>query len=46
MAGEESDGVESGGEETGGDLEFWDESKMTQGGLLFIGSKISATILN
>jgi hypothetical protein len=46
MAREESSGVESGGEETGGDLEFWDESKMTQGRLLFIGSKISATILN
>jgi hypothetical protein len=41
---EESDGVES--EETGGDLEFWDESETTRGGLLFIGSKISATVLN
>jgi hypothetical protein len=26
--------------------EFWDESKTTRGGLLFIGSKISATVLN
>jgi predicted Zn-dependent protease len=26
--------------------EFWDESKRTRGGLLFIGSKISATVLN
>jgi hypothetical protein len=41
---EETDGVES--EETGGDLEFYDESETTRGGLLFIGSKISAAILN
>jgi hypothetical protein len=38
--------VESNDEETDGDLEFWDENKMTQGGLLFIGSKISANVLN
>jgi hypothetical protein len=46
MAVEESGGVESSGEETSGDLEFWDKSKMTQGRLLFIGSKISAAVLN
>jgi hypothetical protein len=26
--------------------EFWNESQTTQGGLLFIGSKISAAVLN
>jgi hypothetical protein len=46
MLAEETGAVESGGEETGGDLEFWDESETTRGGLLFIGSKISATVLN
>jgi hypothetical protein len=29
-----------------GTLEFWDESRMTRGGLLFIGSKISEAVLN
>jgi hypothetical protein len=40
--------VESGGvEESGGDLDsFRIKSKMTRGGLLFIGSKISAAVLN
>jgi hypothetical protein len=38
---EETGGVESGGEETSGDLEFWDKCKTIQGELLFIGSKIS-----
>jgi hypothetical protein len=45
-SGEETDGVESGGEETGGDFEFWDESETAQGGLLFIGSKISTSVLS
>jgi hypothetical protein len=32
--------------ESGGDLEsFWMNSKMTRGGLLFIGSEISAAVL-
>jgi hypothetical protein len=44
---EETDGVESGEVESGGNLEsFGMKSKITQGGLLFIGSKISAMILN
>jgi hypothetical protein len=45
---EEISGVESDrGEESGVDLEsFRIKSKMTRGGLLFIGSKISTTILN
>jgi hypothetical protein len=42
----ESGGVESDGKETGGDLEFWDESETTWGVLLFIGSKISASVFN
>jgi hypothetical protein len=46
MAVEETNEVESSGEETSEDLEFWDESEMTQGGLLFIGSKISTVVLN
>jgi hypothetical protein len=46
MVEDETDGVESGVEETGGDLEFWDESETTHGGLLFIVSKISAVFLN
>jgi hypothetical protein len=33
-------------EETGGDLEFCDESKMTRGGLVFIVLKISEVVLN
>jgi hypothetical protein len=43
--GEETDGVESGGEESNMNVEFLDESEMTWDGLLFIGLKISATIL-
>jgi hypothetical protein len=43
---EETDRVESSAEETSRDIEFWDESEMTRGGLLFIGSKISTTVLN
>jgi hypothetical protein len=43
---EETDRVESGGEETDGDLEFWDESEITWGRLLFIVSKISAAVVN
>jgi hypothetical protein len=43
---EETVRVESGGEETDGDLEFWDESEITWGRLLFIGSKISAAVVN
>jgi hypothetical protein len=46
MAGEETDGEERGGEETGRDLEFWDESEATWGRLLVIGSKILAVVLN
>jgi hypothetical protein len=42
----ESSGVESDGKETGGDVEFWDESETTWGVLLFIGSKISASVFN
>jgi hypothetical protein len=38
--------IESGGEETDGDIEFWDESEMTRGVLLFIGLKISEAVLN
>jgi hypothetical protein len=30
----------------GGDLEFWDERNNTEGGLLFIVSRILATVLN
>jgi hypothetical protein len=41
----EETSVESGSEETGGDLEFCDESD-NEGGLLFIRSKISEAILN
>jgi hypothetical protein len=44
--GVEGGGVESGGEETDGDLEFWGKSETTWGRLLFIGSKISAAVLN
>jgi hypothetical protein len=41
-AAEKTDGVES-----GGDLEsFMIKSKMPRGGLLFIGSKLSAEVLN
>jgi hypothetical protein len=44
---EETGGVESDEVESGGDLEsFGMKSKTTRGGLLFIGSKISAMILN
>jgi hypothetical protein len=46
MAGEETGGEERGGEETSRDLEFWDESEATRGGLLVIGSKILAVVLN
>jgi hypothetical protein len=46
MMAEETRGVESGSEETGGDLEFWNESETTQSGLLFVGSKISVAVLN
>jgi hypothetical protein len=45
IAGEETGRAESGEEETGGDFEFWDESKTTQGRLLFIGAIISAQLL-
>jgi hypothetical protein len=42
-----SSGVDSGRVESGVDLEsFGMKSKMTRGGLLFIGSKISAAVLN
>jgi hypothetical protein len=40
MTGEETGGVEIDGEETRVDFEFWDESKMMWGELLFICSKI------
>jgi hypothetical protein len=43
---EETGGVESGDEETSGYLEFCDESETTRGRLLFIGSKISISVLN
>jgi hypothetical protein len=46
MTAEETGGVESDGKETDGDLEFWDESKMTRGRLIFIGLKISVAVLN
>jgi hypothetical protein len=46
ISGVESDGVESGGVESSGNLEsFGMKSKMTQGEILFIGSKISAMVL-
>jgi hypothetical protein len=45
-SGVESDGVESGGVESGGNLEsFGMKREMTQGEILFIGSKISAVVL-
>jgi hypothetical protein len=47
MAAEDTDGVESSGAESGRDLEsFGMKKEMTRDRLLFIGSKISATILN
>jgi hypothetical protein len=46
MAAEEIDRVESDVVETGRDLEFWDESETTLGGLLFIGLKILAVVLD
>jgi hypothetical protein len=42
----ESSGVESGVKETGKYLEFRDESETTRGELLFVGSKISVSVLN
>jgi hypothetical protein len=46
MAVEETNGVESGGVESDGNLESFEmKSKMTGDELLFIGSKISAVIL-
>jgi hypothetical protein len=43
----DSSSIDDGGGQSDGDLEiFWDESKMTQGGLLFIGLKISTSVLN
>jgi hypothetical protein len=42
---EETGGVESGGVENGRDLKSFEmKSKVTRGGLLFIGSKISAVV--
>jgi hypothetical protein len=42
---EETGGVESGGVENGRDLKSFEmKSKVTRGGLLFIGSKISAAV--
>jgi hypothetical protein len=43
---EETGGVESSGVESDGDLESFEiKSETTWGGLLFIGSKISAAVL-
>jgi hypothetical protein len=41
----DSSGVDDEGGERRGLREFWMKSKMTRGGLLFICSKISATVL-
>jgi hypothetical protein len=47
MAVKETDEVESGRVESSGDLEsFRTKTKTARGELLFIGSKISATVLN
>jgi hypothetical protein len=46
MAAEETGGVERSRVESGGGLEsFGMKSEMTRGGLLFVGSKISAAVL-
>jgi hypothetical protein len=46
MTAEETGGVEGGGVESAGDLEsFVLKNETTRGGLLFIGSKISAVVL-